>query len=191
MEREGNEGRRRAAVGPPDGIDESLYRVLEARAHALLRSRRLGQDPETASLVNRACVNLLQRAGEATASRQRFLALSAAAMRNVLVDIARMQGTTRRGGGRGTARFDEATEAAGVTNPGAAVVLDVHEKLEKLDRHDNRLAKLVRLRYFGGLTWAEVGEVLGESEAELQKSWYFARAWFRSELSDPRSAALE
>lgn len=179
---------RSAAPGnhTPAGITPSLYLELEARARALLRSRRFGPSPETASLVNRACVNLLERSPTDLETRSRFLVFAAAALRNVLVDLARERKTVRRGGGRADIQMGEEANQMEASDHAPELVLDVHDRLDKLARHDQDLARLVQLRYFGGLTWPEVAEVMGRDEADIQKDWYFVRAWFRTELSDPR-----
>lgn len=175
-----------SSTEPPAGISRELYRDLERRARALLGRRRVQWTPETDSLVNQACAKLLRSVGPPPEDRTRFLVFAAATLRNVLVDLARQRGALRHGGGRDHDVFDEQRIAQRSDEDGAALVLDVDEKLQKLAQHDPWLSRLVELRFFGEMTWPEIAAASGKSASEVQKDWDFVRVWMRSELSDPR-----
>jgi RNA polymerase sigma factor (TIGR02999 family) len=113
--------------------------------------------------------------------RGHFFAVSAMAMRQILVDHARRRTRAKRGGDEAAiVTLDEGTD------PGtseAARLLDVDMALEKLARIDERLAKVVECRYFAGLTEEETASALGISVRTAQREWFKARAWLRTELS--------
>lgn len=173
-----------------DTLSSDLYPEMERRARALLRGRRMAADPETDSLVNRACVNLLKGRTPRFENRAQFLAFIAASLRNVLVDVARERSALARGGGRAPLAITKPGVEPVAPGRQETLVLDVQHKLEKLARHDPSLARLVELRFFGGLTWGEIAEVTGRLDAAIQKDWYFVRAWFRSELRDEQAETI-
>jgi len=168
-------------MSDPFDLTPSLYRELEQRARNILGMRRMGDDPETLSLVNQACLKMMKGEDRTFPSRAEFLAFSAKAMRHVLIDLIRSRRTTRRGGDRDRVPLDVAEPAA---HDGDDEVLDVHDKLERLADEDARMARIVELRFFGGLTFPEIAKVTGTSAEVAEADWRFARIWLRGALDE-------
>jgi RNA polymerase sigma factor (TIGR02999 family) len=156
-----------------DQIFELLYPDLRQIAHRrLLRGPREGLI-DTTALVNECYLKFLKRESLTPADRAHFLAYSATVMRSIIVDAAREASTDRRGGGA-----EQVTLTTGVMESvpdAAAEILDVHAALEDLARVDERLARVVEMRYFGGLEDAEIAEILGLSRRTVIRDWDKAR----------------
>jgi RNA polymerase sigma factor (TIGR02999 family) len=116
--------------------------------------------------------------------RAHFFGVAARAMRQVLVDHARGRGAKKRDGGGVRVTLDRALATDGID---ASDLLDLHEALERLNAKEERLARVVELRYFGGLTIRETAAVLGVSHTTVEDDWSLARAWLVRELN--RNAA--
>lgn len=163
--RQGDRGAADAAFG-------LLYDELRRLAHAKLRPHRTMTLLDTTSLVHESYLRLVGSAA-AVADRRHYFAYAARVMRSVIVDFARARLAERRGGG--------VEHTVLVTNVVADVaapekdVLHVHEALERLAQADERLAQVVELRYFGGLTEPETAEALGVSLRTVRRDWNKAR----------------
>ena len=169
----------------PQDLTPSLYSELELRARAILGMRRLGDEPETLSLVNQACLKILK--GEQRRSfgtRAEFLAFYSKTMLHVPIDLARCRKTEIRGGGKKPVPLEAAGDPAGQVGGPEAEILDVHEKLDRLAANDPKLAQLVELKFYGGCTFQEIAEVLGSSKEGVAAEWQFAKVWLRGALSD-------
>ena len=154
-----------------------LHRIAERRL-ARLADRDIMQP---SALVNEAFVRLL--AGEPVdwASRTHFFAHSAVLMRRILIDFARAQQTAKRA--RPEARtYVSGLWEAGATEPAPVDFLDLDRALEELGRIDERLARVVELRYFGGLDNAGIAEILKISEPTVVRDWRTARTWLFARL---------
>jgi RNA polymerase sigma factor (TIGR02999 family) len=114
-----------------------------------------------------------QAHGPVADDRADFFAYAASVMRSVIVDAARARTAARRGGPAERLPFDEARDLP--ADDGAAEVLRVHQALEVLATHDARLVRVVELRYFGGMTEAQVAQVLGVAERTVRRDWEKAR----------------
>tara|TARA_R110002111_G_scaffold90248_1_gene140567 strand:- start:74 stop:460 length:387 start_codon:yes stop_codon:yes gene_type:complete len=116
-------------------------------------------------------------------SKSHFLGVAAKAMRHILIDHARMKRTKKRGGmfGRVTLSGIMAADTSEEFD-----ALDVNDALLKLEGIDQRQAKIVELRFFGGLNTSQIAEVLGVSPRTIELDWRFARAWLRRELVGDR-----
>lgn len=169
-------------MSDPFDVTPSLYHELEHRARAILGMRRVGDDPETMSLVHQACIKIMKGEERSFSTRAEFLAFSAKAMRHVLIDLVRSRRTERRGGDRARVPLDKAGDAAAAPRSGDDQILDVHDKLGRLATEDERLARLVELRFFGGLTFPEIAETLGCSREVAEADWQFAKVWLRGAL---------
>jgi RNA polymerase sigma factor (TIGR02999 family) len=132
----------------------------------------------TTALVNEAWLRLRQSAPSEFADRRHFVAIAARAMRNVLVDYARERGAAKRGGGAAALDLDEHD----VGDASETLVLEVADALDRLEAVRPRLADVVYLRYFGGLSDAEVGDVLGIEESTVRRDWQKARGWLYGAL---------
>jgi RNA polymerase sigma factor (TIGR02999 family) len=161
-------------------VHDELRRI----ARAQMRNERRDHTLDPTALVHEAFVRLVDSQGLEWQDRAEFLALAAVAMRRVLIDHARAKRTAKRGGDRTRVALEQplaADDTRGVD------VLDLHEKLEKFRGLHERRAKLVELRFFGGMTFEEMGHVLGLSPRTVEDDWYFARAWLRRELRAGRA----
>jgi RNA polymerase sigma factor (TIGR02999 family) len=149
------------------------YDDLRAIAH-----RRVRGGPsewlDTTALVHEAYLKLAVHQGGEWAGRAQFFAFASRAMRHILVDHARHEGTAKRGGNAVRISFEE-SEAA--TDDGSADVLEVDDAIERLAGRNPRMAKMVELRFFGGLTVPEVAEVLAISPRTVEREWMRARAY--------------
>lgn len=117
-------------------------------------------------------------------SRSHLLGTAAVAMRRLLIDRAREHQALKRGGDLQRAEYDEATVVA--ADAASAELLALDEALDRLEQVDGQLARVVELRFFGGLELAEIGAVVGVTERTVKRDWTFARAWLARELGGRR-----
>ena len=130
-------------------------------------------------LVHEAYIRLVGQTRVDWKGRTHFFAVGAQAMRRILVDRARARKAEKRGGSRVRVALRE-NDALSMRRDEDVLVLD--EALNKLEALDPRQAKIVELRFFGGLTAKEIGEVIGVSRVTVQTEWRIIRAWLRKEL---------
>ena len=127
-----------------------------------------------------AYVRLVAQRGSSWQDRAHFFAVSAKAMRHILIDYARSRGYAKRGGGLARVTFDEAAVTP-LEKTTDLVALD--EALAVLAGDYPRRSQVVELRYFGGLTNEEIAEVLKVSPTTVERDWRYARAWLRKKLA--------
>ena len=168
--------------GDPDARDELLplvYRELRRQAARFLRRERQNHTLVATALVHEAFLRL---DGQATdyANRVQFFALAARMMRRVLVDHARARAAAKRPRSELQVLLDDGSLSV-EPRPFELLVLD--RGLEELAALDPRQARLVELRYFGGLTAAETAEVMGISPTTIKREWTLARAWLHRYLT--------
>jgi RNA polymerase sigma factor (TIGR02999 family) len=135
----------------------------------------------TTALVHEAYLKLAGSAGPQWRDRSHFFALASKVMRQILVDRARARATLKRGAKRRVTTFDEQTIAA---DEQADSLLDLDEALNRLASVAPRLAHVVECRFFGGMTDAEIADVLGVTERTVRRDWDKARLLLRSALDD-------
>jgi RNA polymerase sigma factor (TIGR02999 family) len=157
------------------------YDDLRAIAHRRLAAVGGGGTLATTALVNEAFLRLVGRDGGTWESRARFYSFASRAMRHILVDQARRSRAEKRGGDKVHVSLEQADAAA---PGGSADVLGVDEALEKLAERHPRMAKVVELRFFGGLTVAEAAEVLGASPRTVEREWTRARAYLLETIGE-------
>jgi RNA polymerase sigma factor (TIGR02999 family) len=150
-----------------------LYDDLRRLARSRLRQHQTMTLLDTTSLVHESYLKLVGNAGLAVEDRHHFFAYAARVMRSVIVDFARARLAERRGGAADHVVLD--TELGDKLAAPENDVLRVHEALEVLAQADERLAQVVEMRYFGGMTELEIAEVLGMSERTVRRSWEKAR----------------
>jgi RNA polymerase sigma factor (TIGR02999 family) len=142
-----------------------------------------GQRPnhtlQTTALINEVYLRLADQTNSRWQNRAHFFAVAARAMRQILVSYARNQGSQKRGGGAVKVELDE---AALVSPEESKEIVDLHEALEQLSALDSRKAQVVELKYFGGLNYDEMAEVLKVSPVTVRRDWRFAKAWLYTEL---------
>jgi len=173
----------RSRAGDEPAVGELVplvYSEMRRIAASCLRRERPGHTLQATALVHEAYLRLLKDQDLSFQNRAHFLGIAARAMRQILVEHARARDAEKRGGERHRITLDESIAATG----GQEVdVLAIHEALERLAAVDAQHARLVELRFFGGLTNEEAAEALGVSVATVKRSWAVARAWLFRELS--------
>jgi RNA polymerase sigma-70 factor, ECF subfamily len=174
----------RLGAGDPEAAERLMpfvYDELRARARRYLRGERRRHSLQPTALVHETYLRLVAEARIDWRGRTHFMAASALVMRRILVDHARRRNRDKRGGRVDMIAIDE-TDVG--TSPVDVDVLALHRALEKLATLNERHAKIVELRFFGGLTVEEVAEVLGLSRATVEAGWTFAKTWLKRELSE-------
>ena len=164
-----------------DRLMPLVYTELREIAQGCLRRERPGHTLQPTALVHEVFLKLVDQTGVDYRGRTHFLAVSAQAMRRILVDHARARARDKRGGGRPRIELDESLTVSARRDED---LLALDEALEKLAQLDPRQAKIVELRFFGGLTVEDVAEALGVSKRTIESEWTMVRAWLRRELSE-------
>lgn len=174
---------RRAAQGDPSALDQLfplVYQELRQQAAGFLRGERGSHTLQPTALAHEAYLRLAGRRDYPWQDRAHFMAVAARAMRRILVDHARRRRAAKRGGGEHAVELDTGAHLA----VGAPVEHDdLDRALIDLSRLSERQARVVELRYFGGLNIEETGEVLGVSPMTVKRDWAAARAWLYRELT--------
>ena len=158
-----------------------VYDEFRALARHYLAQERGDHTLQPTALVHETYMKLVDQTRVDWQSRSHFFAVAAQAMRRILVDHARTRQREKRGGGRARVILDEAVALSPQKNED---VLALDEALEKLAQVSPRQAKVVELRFFGGLSVDEVAEALKVSKRTIEGDWTFARAWLAKELRD-------
>lgn len=180
----------------PHALMPLVYDELRRLAARYVSRERAGQTLQPTALVHEAFVRLSAERPREFQNRTHFLAIAALSMRQILVQRARARHAAKRGGERERITLDDANlglagegfgpSASGVDN---VDLLALDDALSQLSQMDPDLARLVELRYFGGLTVEETAEALNSSPATVKRQWSVARAWLRRALEgDPPSA---
>ena len=156
-----------------------VYEELRRLAHRYMGQQRDGHTLQTTALVNEAYLRLAGQHEPRFENRTHFLAVAATAMRQILVDHARTALRQKRGAGVPMVELDE---AAWVSAEPPRELVDLNEALEKLAALNARKARVVELKYFGGLKHEEIARVMEVSEMTVRRDWTFSRAWLYSEL---------
>jgi RNA polymerase sigma factor (TIGR02999 family) len=156
-----------------------VYEDLRRLAHHHMGGQRPGHTLQTTALVNEAYLRLADQTSPSWQNRAHFFAVAARAMRQILVSYARGQRAQKRSG---SALKTELDEAAVVSPEDSKEIVDLHEALEQLSALDSRKAQVVELKYFGGLNYDEIAEVLKISRITARRDWEFAKVWLYTEL---------
>jgi len=159
-----------------------VYNELRAVAHRYLQRERRPHTLQTEALVHEAYLRLLDGRPVATDSRAHFVAVAARLMRHILVDYAR----TRQAAKRGNGELVELTLGMDRAQPQSADVVVVDDALNALAQRDEQQARIVELRFFGGLTIEETAEALDISLSTVKRDWTVARAWLSREMKRGR-----
>jgi RNA polymerase sigma-70 factor (ECF subfamily) len=170
--------------------DHSAGEALMASVYAELHrqaARAMGREaPEhtlqATALVSEAYLRLIDQRRVQWRNRAHFFGVAAQLMRRILVDHARGRLAEKRGGGARQLTLGDADAARDEPNDAGVDVLALHEALERLAALDPDQARIVELRYFGGMTIEDTAEALGVSPATVKRDWAVARAWLRREL---------
>jgi len=169
-----------------DEVFPLVYAELRRIAAREMRREKPGRTLQTTALVHEAYLRLLKDASLSFENRAHFLGIAAHAMREILIEHARARSARKRGGGAVRITLDDLV--APVPSP-SIDVLALDEALQRLARLDERHARVVELRYFGGLSVEETAVALELSPATVKRAWTVARAWLFRELAGSGSAA--
>ena len=175
----------RVGSGDQKAVSELMpvvYEELRRLARRYVRRER-AQTIQATDLVHEAYVRLAKDKNQNWTGRTHFLAIAAIAMRQILVERARARGASKRGGSRVRVTLDDAL-VAGKGTPLDLVALD--DALSALSALDARQARIVELRFFGGLTIGETADAVGIAPATVKRDWTVAKAWLRREMSKGR-----
>jgi RNA polymerase sigma factor (TIGR02999 family) len=175
---------------PGDQVEEMVeetYAELHRLAANYIR-REAHKSVQATELINEAYLRLKKDAPQRFENRPHFVAIAAIAMRRLLVERARARAAVKRGG---VAHAQVTLEDSLLAGGGEAEQIDLialDTALESLAKQDARQAKVVELRYFGGLSIEETGQALGISDATVKREWTFARAWLLRALQGANPA---
>jgi|ERR1051326_307003 RNA polymerase sigma factor (TIGR02999 family) len=167
-----------------DKLMPLIYEELRRLARHYMRRERSGHTLQTTALVNEAYLRLINRKHVHWQNRAHFFAIAAQLMRSILVDHARSHAYAKRGGGAHKIALDEVMV---ISQQRAAEVVALDEALKQMAEIDPQQARIVELRFFGGLTIEEAAEVMGLSPATIKREWATAKAWLYHELSQSSS----
>jgi len=173
-----SEGSRESA----DRLLPLVYDELRRLAQSRLANERAGHTLQATALVHETYLKLIDIEQVEWQNRAHFFAVAATAIRRLLVDHARSRGRDKRGGGAAKLSLDEALTIAaeGPTTD----LIELHEALERFGRAEPVRARVVELRFFGGLTGEEIAEVLGVDRRTVSRYWLHGRAWLHRELKE-------
>jgi len=162
-----------------------VYQELHRLAARHLRHERRGHTLQATALVHEAYIKLVGQRNTDWQSRAHFFAVASNLMRRILVDYARRQLRAKRGGRPTQLSLDDVVLLS-PDRPDRMLALD--ECLTRLERLDGRQARIVELRYFGGLAVEEAAEILGVSSTTIRREWTSAKAWLYGELKEGHGA---
>jgi RNA polymerase sigma factor (TIGR02999 family) len=171
--------------GQPQAVEQLLplvYRELRRQAAHHLRRERPGHTLQPTALVHEAYLKLMEQRDVRWQNRSHFFGIAAQAMRRILIDHARSRGRNKRGGASAKVELEEGhaiQEAVSVD------VLALDQALTRLQQLDPRQARIVELRYFGGLSVEETADVVQISPATVKRDWMMAKAWLANQLQQP------
>ena len=177
---------------PPHGVGSAnaaatselfarVYEELHAIAHRCMRGERGAHTLQATAVVHEVFLRLVRSEGTKWSDPDHLLAVAARAVRRILVNHALARRSQRRGGGRPHLPFDDSHGVRSGLPEYELIALG--DALEELERHDPRQARLVELRFFGGLGAAEIARVLGVSLRTVEGDWSLARAWLRRRMA--------
>ena len=163
----------------PDRLMPLVYEELRKLARNYLQRERSDHTLQATGLVHEAYLRLVDQDSMSWQNRAHFFAVAAQVMRRILVDHARSHRAEKRGGDREKIAFDEALAPS---DEKAVDLIALDDALQDLGRFDPRQSRIVELRFFGGLTNEEIGEVLEISPRTIKREWRLAKAWLRREI---------
>lgn len=168
-----------------DALLPLVYDELHRQAHRYLRGERRNHTLQTTALINEAYLRLIGQKSVEWQNRAHFFALAANMMRRILVDYAKTKQRGKRGGGDNLSLENALSVAAETTSEAVRVdLIALDSALDKLAVKDERMARIVELRYFSGLTVEETAEVLKISAMTVKRDWNVAKAWLHKEITN-------
>lgn len=163
---------------PPEQLLEAVYDDLRRLAGNYMQMERPDHTLQATALVHEAYMRLVDWKNVTWQNRAHFFSVAAQVMRRVLIDHARAKGSQKR-----SAQKLVLDEAISLPDNAGIDLLALEEALVTLEGKDPRQARIVEMRFFGGLSIAETAYILGVSEATVRRDWTFAKAWFQRELT--------
>jgi RNA polymerase sigma factor (TIGR02999 family) len=170
------------STGREDALDQllpAIYDELRRLASSYVRRERQDHTLQATALVHEAFLKLVDQRVVRWQNRAHFFGIAAQVMRRILVDYARAHTAAKRGSGERPVSLDEALVVAATSG---VDLLALNQALTRLAELDPRQGRIVELRFFGGLTIEETGEVLGIAPATIGREWTLAKAWLYAEL---------
>lgn len=178
---------KRLKAGDQDVSEKLIPLVIDELrrlARHYMRNERVGHTLQPTALVNEAYLRLAGYKRMDWQSRAHFIGVAASVMRQILIDYARKKRAAKRGGDETDMPLDE--RVGMLSKQQSAEILDLDRALEQLEKMSPRQAKIVEMRYFGGLSVEETAEALGVSAITVKRDWAVARAWLKSRLRGER-----
>jgi len=169
----------RGDTGALGALLPAMHRELRRLAHYHLKSERPDHTLQSMALVNEAFLRLMGSEPVELRNRTHFIAIASKLMRQILVDYARGRGANKRDGGCRIALED----LADLPDAQDTELLALDQALDDLSRFDARQARIVEMKFFGGLSAPEISEVLGISRATVDRDWATARVWLHRQMS--------
>lgn len=163
-----------------DRIYPLVYEYLQDEAQFQLRGERKDHTLQTTALVHEAYLKLVDQEQATFHNRSHFLAIASLAMRRILISYARKRNAEKRGGKETPVTFEDGMAAREAQS---GELLDLDDALNKLEKMNERQARVVQYRFFGGLTYKEIAKVVGDTEHSVRYDWRVARAWLKREMS--------
>ncbi len=151
-----------------------VYDELRRLAAARMAREAAGQTLQPTALVHEAWLRLVNDGDRTWDNRAHFFSAAAEAMRRILIDSARRKSALKRGGGQERLNVDD-LELATTTTDDRVLMID--QALQQMEAEDPQSARIVVLKFFGGLTNKEVGKTLGVTERTVERQWAYAKAW--------------
>jgi RNA polymerase sigma-70 factor, ECF subfamily len=167
--------------GALERLTPRVYRTLRRIAGYQMQHERAGHSMQATALVHEAYLELIDVTNVNWQHRAHFFAVSAQIMRHILIDRARRRVAAKRGGTAERVNLDELPD---LSRNRATELIALEDALNALAENDPRKARVVELRFFGGLSVEETAEVLAVSPETVMRDWKFARSWLQAELSN-------
>jgi RNA polymerase sigma factor (TIGR02999 family) len=162
-------------------LPSAIYAELRVLAHDYLSRQRPDHTLPPTALVHEAYLRLAKQSRFQVSDQVHFFCLAARAMRSILIDHARRRNSMKRGGNATRVPLDD---TVAFYNARAMDLLALDEALERLGALQPRLARMIELRFFGGLSLEEAAATLGVSDRTVRRDWLTAKAWLHHELSE-------
>jgi RNA polymerase sigma factor (TIGR02999 family) len=169
-----------------DRLMPLVYEELRRRARRYMNAQMPGHTLQTTALIHEAFLKMVNQPHRHWANRMHFTAVASRAMRQILIDHARAQQCVKRGSAGQLLPLDE---GAVISVERASELVELDDALRALERVDPRKARVVEMRYFGGLGVEEVSQVLRVSPDTVMRDWRLARSWLRREITGARAAS--
>lgn len=167
--------------GSPEDLLPLIYDEMRVLAGYLLKGEKAGRTLQPTALAHEAYLRIARESRSQIRDPKHLLALSATAMRRVLIDYARARRAAKRGGGQEQVSLHE--DLAAADEGGSSDILDLQRVLDRLAAIDPRKVQVVEMLYFAGFTAEEAADVLGVSSRTVLRDWDYARAWLARELA--------